>query len=101
MDPHKKFYIALYKKEAKEVGTLSCHVNISKCLSLTCTQLFAIPWIVACQAPLSLKFSRQEYWGGLLFPSPEDLADPGIKPGSPVLGIFFMILVILVNFILR
>ena len=36
------------------------------------------PWTVACQAPLSMKFSRQEYWGGLPFPSPEDLPDAGI-----------------------
>ena len=42
------------------------------------------------QAPLSMGFSRQEYWGGLPFPSPEDLPDPGIEPGSPALtGGFF------------
>ena len=35
------------------------------------------------QAPLSMKFSRQEYWGGLPFPSPRDLPDPGIEPRSP------------------
>ena len=45
----------------------------------------AIPWIVACQAPLSMGFSRQEYWSGLPFPSPEDLPDPGIKLRSPAL----------------
>ena len=45
----------------------------------------AISWIVACQAPLSMGFSRQEYWSGLPFPSPEDLSDPGIKPRSPAL----------------
>ena len=45
----------------------------------------AIPWTVACQAPLSMGFSRQEYWSGLPFPSPGDLPDPGIKPGSPAL----------------
>ena len=42
-----------------------------------------IPQTVACQAPLSMGFSRQEYWSGLPFPSPEDLPDPGIEPGSP------------------
>ena len=46
-------------------------------------QLFATPWTVACQAPLSMEFSRQEYWSGLLFPSPGDLPDPGIKTWSP------------------
>ena len=45
----------------------------------------ATPCTVACQAPLSMGFSRQEYWSGLPFPSPEDLPDPGIKPGSPAL----------------
>ena len=44
-----------------------------------------VPWTVACQAPLSMGFSRQEYWSGLPFPSPGDLPDPGIKPGSPAL----------------
>ena len=44
-----------------------------------------IPWTVACQAPLSMGFSRQEYWSGLPFPSPGDLPDPGIEPRSPAL----------------
>ena len=44
--------------------------------------LFATPWTVAYQAPLSMEFSRQEYWSGLPFPSPGDLPDPGIEPGS-------------------
>ena len=43
---------------------------------------FATPWTVACQAPLSMELSKQEYWSGLPFPSPEDLPDPGIKPSS-------------------
>ena len=43
----------------------------------------ATPWTVARQAPLSVKFSRQEYWSGLPFPSPGNLRHPGIKPGSP------------------
>ena len=44
-----------------------------------------IPWTVACQVPLSMGFSRQEHWNGLLFPSPDDLPNPGMKPGSPAL----------------
>ena len=52
---------------------------------LSHVQLFEIPWTVACQAPLSMEFSRQEYWSGLVLPSPEDLPDPGIEPGSPAL----------------
>ena len=45
----------------------------------------AIQWTVACQAPLSMGFFRQEYWSGLPFPSPGDLPNPGIKPRSPAL----------------
>ena len=55
--------------------------------SLSCVQLFATPWTVAHQAPLSLGFSRQEYWSGSPFPSPGDLPDPGIKPGSLALHV--------------
>ena len=43
------------------------------------------PWTIACQAPLSMGFPRQEYWSRLPFPSPRDLSDPGIEPGSPAL----------------
>ena len=50
----------------------------------------AIPWTVACQAPLSTGFSRQEYWSGLPLPSPGDLPNPGIELTSPALvGRFF------------
>ena len=60
-----------------DVLMYSCTVAQS-CLTLT-------PWTVAYEAPLSMGFSRQEYWSGLPFPSPGDLPDPGIKPGSPAL----------------
>ena len=55
---------------------------------LSHVQPFVTLWTVACQAPLSMGFSRQEYWSGLLFPSPGDLPNPGIKPTSPA-GEFF------------
>ena len=45
------------------------------------------PWTIACQAPLSMGCPRQEYWSGLLFPSPEDLPDPGAELGSPALQV--------------
>ena len=48
-------------------------------------QLFMNPWTAACQAPLSMGFSRQEYWSGLPFPTPGNLLDPGIEHGSPAL----------------
>ena len=53
------------------------------CESLNCVHLFANPWTVAHQAPLSMEFSRQEYWSGLPCPSPGGLPDPGIEPRSP------------------
>ena len=52
---------------------------------LSRVRLFATPWTVAYYAPPSMGFSRQEYWSGLPFPSPEDFPDPGIKPRSPAL----------------
>ena len=52
---------------------------------LSRVRLFATPWTVAYQAPLSMRFSRQECWSGLPFPSPGDLPNPGIEPGSPAL----------------
>ena len=48
-------------------------------------QTLVTAWTAACQAPLSIGFSRQEYWCGLPFPSPGDLPDLGIEPRSPVL----------------
>ena len=47
--------------------------------------LFVTPWTVARKAPLSMGFSRREYWSGLPFPSPGDLPDSGIKPRFPAL----------------
>ena len=52
---------------------------------LSRVRLFATPWTIAFQAPLSMEFSRQEYWSGLPFRSQGDLPDPGIEPGSPAL----------------
>ena len=69
------------------------------CLQVLCVcaqllsnvQFFAIPWMVACQAPLTMEFSRKEYWSWLPFPIPGDFPDPGIKPPSPALtGGFFI-----------
>ena len=54
--------------------------------SLSHVLLFAILWTLAWQTPLSLEFSRQEYWSGLPSPSPVDLPDPGIDPTPPTLA---------------
>ena len=65
----------------KTVGS-AVVVHLKSMCMLTHIQLFVTPGTVASQAPLSM-FSRQEYWGGLPFPPPADLPDPGIKPTSP------------------
>ena len=59
--------------------------TVSEVKSLSRVRLFATPWTVAHQAPLSMGFSRQESWSGLPFPSPGDLPDTGIEPRSPAL----------------
>ena len=48
---------------------------------------FATPWTIACQAPLTMEFSRQEYWSGVPFPSPGNHPNPGIEPWSPALQV--------------
>ena len=74
---------------------VSSRRKVTLCLNVVCVriQLSAAPWTVACQAPLSMEFSRQEYWSGLPFPIPGDLPDPGIERvflASPALaGRFF------------
>ena len=50
-------------------------------------QVFATPWTIARQAPLSMGFSKQEYWSGLSFLSLRDLPKPGNKPGSPAVQV--------------
>ena len=66
------------------------HVRAHTCM-FSHVWLFATPWTVARQAPLSMGFSRQEYWSGLLCPPPGDLPDPGIKSASSALaGKFFI-----------
>ena len=71
------------------MGKCSSTVKV-KVKSLSRVRLFATPWTVACQAPLSMGFSMQEYWSRLPFPSPGDLPHPGIKPGSPALHADFL-----------
>ena len=64
---------------------VGCHFLLQsvKVKSLSRVRLLTTPWTAAYQAPPSMGFSRQEYWSGLPFPSPGDLPDPGIEPGSP------------------
>ena len=72
--------------DARRIGLkVNRDVKEKKVKSLSRVQLFVTPWIVAYQAPQSMEFSRQENWSGLPFPSPGDLPNPGIEPGSPAL----------------
>ena len=60
---------------------------VEKAKLLSRVRLFATPWTVAHQAPLSMGFPRPEYWIGLPFPSPADLPDPGSEPRSSALQV--------------
>ena len=62
-----------------------CKRKLKKVKSLSHVRLFVTPWTVAYHAPPSMGLSREEHWNGLPFPSPGDLPNPGIKPGSPTL----------------
>ena len=79
-------YVDLYPSyKYDENGTLHLWKWKVKVKSLSRVRLFVTPWTVAYQAPPSVGFSRQECWSGLPFPSPRDLPNPGIEPGSPAL----------------
>ena len=60
-------------------------ITVCCAYSLSRVRLFATPWAVACQAPVSMGFSRKEYWSGLPCPPPGDLPNPGVEPRSPAL----------------
>ena len=74
-------YLEQYSKGNVCIFMYFASVCVQAC---TCSVMSnsATPWTAAHQAPLSLGFSRQEYWSGLPFPSPEDLPNPGIEPTS-------------------
>ena len=77
-----RIWILLFLLDASFGGRERKKVKVK---SLSPVRLFATPWTVAYQAPLSMQFSRQEYWSGVPFPSPGDPPDPGTEPGSPAL----------------
>ena len=77
----------MQRTESFEKTILTCFLLSQKfcmCQLLSPVQLFATPWTVAHKAPLSMEFSRQEYWSGLPFPIPGDLPDAGIQSRSLV-----------------
>ena len=59
--------------------------------SLSRVRLFVTPWTIACKVPLTMGFSRQEYWNELPCPPPRDLPDPGIKPASPCISSWILL----------
>ena len=73
--------------KARFVGTISFYMCVRACsVASVMSDPFATLWTIALQAPLSMGFSRQEYWGGLPCPPPGDLSDPGIQPVTPALA---------------
>ena len=85
---------SISNNELRTFHTLFCSILKNNMLlrHFSHVQLFVTLWTVALQVPLSMGFSRQEYWSGLTFPSPEDLPDPRIKPmslASPALTVRF------------
>ena len=73
------FYALFYR--AWKQGSVTLGITFPNVWSLSCVQLFVTPLTFPYKAPLSMGFSRQEYWSGLPFPSPGDLPDPGMNPG--------------------
>ena len=73
-------YLLQWKRQLLSLAKQKVKVKL-----LSRVRLFAIPWSVTYQAPPTMRFSRQECWSGLPFPSPGDLSDPGIEPRSPAL----------------
>ena len=73
---HRNFSLMIHKKILTMYG--------GGLIDKLCSTL-ATPWTVSHQVPLSMGFSRQDYWNGLRLPSPGDLPNPGIKPWSPAL----------------
>ena len=74
-----------WKGRCEIVITCKLHGILYVCVCQSVMSVFVTSWAVACQAPLSMEFSRQQYWSGLPFPSLGDLPDLGIEPRSPAL----------------
>ena len=84
----KSLMISSKKKSIHQLAfgkVINAIINRKKVKSLNHVQLFETPWTITSQAPLTLGFSRQEYWSWLPFPSPGDLLKPGIELRSPAL----------------
>ena len=82
-----KFWAHVLKELMVECLELAGHIACMCVCVWSVVTDSATPWAVARQAPLSMGFPRQEHWSGLPFPSPGDLPNPGIEPGSPALQV--------------
>ena len=80
-----KTYVIIWRKSKERESKRDDSLNYVHTRLLSRVRLFATPRTVACQAPLYMGFSRQEYWSGLPGPPSGDLPNPGIEPRSPVL----------------
>ena len=76
--------VSVAAKQLKRVWLRTLSIAFGGLVAKSCPTL-ATPWTVACQVPLSMGFSRQDYWSWLPFPSPGDLPNPGIESWSPAL----------------
>ena len=88
MNPESIIQSEVKSEREKQISYINAYMwNLEKWYVLSCfshVQLFVTLWTVACQAPLSMGFSRREHWSGLPCPPPGDLPGPGIEPKSPV-----------------
>ena len=83
------WWAAVHLVAKSSLGLGSCHSSAYMLIHSVHVLLFATPWTIVCQAPLSMGFFRQEYWSGLPWPPPRDPPNPGIEPGSPALAVWF------------
>ena len=78
-------FVKVLSKVLSYIHMCVCVCVLALVTELSCVWLFVTPWTVACQAPLSIGFSKQKYQSGLPCPPPGNLPNPGIRPGSPAL----------------
>ena len=93
--PSSQYLTVFTNSKISKLFCLGVLVEVSLCVlsRFSHVRLFMTLWMVASQIPLSMEFSRQEYWSGLLFPPPGDLPNSRIKPTSPALQVDYLLLI--------
>ena len=84
--PVSPFFFLFHVTQSFQCSVMTWYVFACVLSHFSLIRLFATLQIVACQDPLTTGFSRQEYWSGLSFPSPQDLSNTGIEPASPAIA---------------